>query len=250
MSRHCRPNSARLSSSISSKLEMPDTLSLPVIPKGASHQARPAHSKDPSPVKAVHPEDSQEDSPLDNALRKARRAHAFGSQEAVEAEPTEEFLWGRRNESISVPKKKWNVVASEDSSPIGSALRKARRAHAYGQEGEEMEAEEPMEDDSSPLGSSLRAVRRARAFAGHSSEPPAEEMYSAEADHSPLASALRAIRRARAFGGDVAAVRAQLDTNEPFEAEEEDSPLGSQLRAVRRARAFGALTPPLVAEAL
>mmetsp|Transcript_24549 Transcript_24549/g.46347 ORF Transcript_24549/g.46347 Transcript_24549/m.46347 type:complete len:150 (-) Transcript_24549:141-590(-) len=128
---------------------MPDTLTLPFIPKGASHQA---FSPDVSPVgtnmllnkrsrsfqglpsddaKAPSPiarkqEPEEDASPEDNALRSIRRARAFGGAEQANA------ARAREAERLGVSGPEDTEHAGDDSSPLGSALRAIRRARAFG----------------------------------------------------------------------------------------------------------------------
>ncbi|CAE7365675.1 unnamed protein product, partial [Symbiodinium microadriaticum] len=220
----------------------PDTLSLPFIPKGASHQAfspdvspvgtnmllnkrsrsfqgLPSDSTDatkaPSPLKKEEPADS---SPMGTALRAIRRAGAFGGAEKAQAASARAAVrFGAAGDE---------AIESDDS-PLDSAMRAIRRARAFGgaelaqaasaraaaRLGVSNEAVDESDEDS-PMGSTLRAVRRARAFGGVGAEAqpvaaqsePCGTLGEDEAgDMSPLDTAMRAIRRARAFGGPEAA---------------------------------------------
>ncbi|CAJ1454088.1 unnamed protein product [Effrenium voratum] len=243
---------------------MPDTLRLPFIPKGASHQAfspdaspvspnlllnkrsrsfqgGPRHEgKEDSPLKREGTprrrdkrEEAEGGSPLGAALRVARRSRAFGA--------------------VATPKEE-APVEDADTSPVGHALRSIRRTRAFGGQVAEAEADVDDEADDSPLGDSLRALRRAHAFGGAEAAARARqaagctnyvdaESQAVEEESSPLGSALLALRRARAFGGAPAADRArEALTGCGLESEaqvEENSPLGASLRSIRRARAFG-----------
>ncbi|CAJ1454089.1 unnamed protein product [Effrenium voratum] len=254
---------------------MPDTLRLPFIPKGASHQAfspdaspvspnlllnkrsrsfqgGPRHEgKEDSPLKREGTprrrdkrEEAEGGSPLGAALRVARRSRAFGA--------------------VATPKEE-APVEDADTSPVGHALRSIRRTRAFGGQVAEAEADVDDEADDSPLGDSLRALRRAHAFGGAEAAARARQAAgctnyvdaesqailikcstsksAVEEESSPLGSALLALRRARAFGGAPAADRArEALTGCGLESEaqvEENSPLGASLRSIRRARAFG-----------
>ncbi|CAL1156934.1 unnamed protein product, partial [Cladocopium goreaui] len=150
---------------------MPDTLTLPFIPKGASHQAfspdvspagsnmllnkrsrsfqgfSPRHdSKDPSPSKEGRTEaegrtssSAQDNSPLGDALRRARRARAFGSDV-----PTSKL-------------DKLETFEDEDENGLGSQLRSIRRAKVFGSESDTCETFQA-EEENSPIGSSLRST--------------------------------------------------------------------------------------------
>eukprot|EP00439_Symbiodinium_sp_Y106_P024816 s6077_g3.t1 len=227
--------------SFSAWLNMPDTLSLPFIPKGASHQA---FSPDVSPVGT-------------NMLLN-KRSRSFQGLPSDSTDATKAPSPLKRKEEPA------------DSSPIGTALRAIRRAGAFG--GAEKaqaasaraavrfgaagdEVAEAIESDDSPLDSAMRAIRRARAFGGAELAQAASaraaarlgvsnEAVDEEDEDSPMGSTLRAVRRARAFGGVGAEAQQVTAQSEPSGTLGEDeagdmSPLDTAMRAIRRARAFG-----------
>eukprot|EP00434_Breviolum_minutum_P029177 symbB.v1.2.025807.t1/scaffold2530.1/size76790/3 len=211
---------------IPSKLEMPDTLTLPFIPKSASQQA---FSPDASPAGSNMLLNKQARS--QGISPRPGRDKGFCEHDSKDPSP---FKEGRVE-----PEQRLSRSSEQEDSPMGTALRQARRERTFGSvAAEDGEAMPEVEEDNSPLGSKLLAIRRARAFGQEAAvrAEPDTDAFAVE-ESSPLGSKLLAIRRARAFG-DEAAVRAKLDENN-FEAEEENSPIGSKLCAIRRARAFG-----------